>query len=324
MEEQFDFRASAEVRAQIDDWLVLIGKVKNFSEHTQLAYARDLQIFLHHWSAKLKRDIEMSDLQNIKIMTFRAFLRQRSLEKLCKSSMAREMSALRSFFKYLVKKELINNTVILIISSPKRDKILPKALSQDDAGKVLENIKGSKKDWIDLRDEAVITLLYGCGLRISEALGLNKGDITDNNFIVIRGKGGKERIVPVMDIVKEKIAKYEEACPFKQKNGEALFVGSRGMRLLARIVQRRLEAIRTATGLPDTLTPHAMRHSFATHLLADGVDLRAIQELLGHSSLSTTQRYTEVEIGHLKNEYAKAELLKEPAESAVKSADNDV
>ena len=146
-------------------------------------------------------------------------------------------------------------------------------------------------------------------MRISEALALNVGDINHNDFLKIHGKGNKERIVPILPIVKDKIDAYTNACPYNFKHGEALFLGARGERLSPRIVQRTLEKIRRSLGLPDNLTPHALRHSFATHLLAEGINLRSIQELLGHASLSTTQRYTNVEIEHLKKEYQKAELL---------------
>ena len=146
-------------------------------------------------------------------------------------------------------------------------------------------------------------------MRISEALALNVGDINHNDFLKIHGKGNKERIVPILPIVKDKIDAYTNACPYNFKHGEALFLGARGERLSPRIVQRTLEKIRHSLGLPDNLTPHALRHSFATHLLAEGINLRSIQELLGHASLSTTQRYTDVEIEHLKKEYKKAKLL---------------
>ena len=160
-----------------------------------------------------------------------------------------------------------------------------------------------------MRDAAILTILYGCGLRISEALSLNVDDINHNDFLKIKGKGNKERFVPLLPIVKEKINAYLSACPWNPKQGDALFLGARGERLSPRIIQRTLEKVRLSLSLPDTLTPHALRHSFATHLLAEGTNLRSIQELLGHASLSTTQRYTHVEIEHLKHEYQKAHLL---------------
>jgi len=192
------------------------------------------------------------------------------------------------------------------ISSPKREKILPYALDIDDTMDFIEEAKNLSNDvWQGLRDSAIFTLLYGCGLRISEALSLNVGDITSENYLRIKGKGNKERIVPLLPAVVENINIYMEHCPYNLRTGEALFLGARGERLLPRIVQRQMQKIRLYMGLPDTVTPHALRHSFATHLLANGTDLRSIQELLGHVSLSTTQRYTDVNIEQIKKEYQK-------------------
>ena len=151
----------------------------------------------------------------------------------------------------------------------------------------------------------MFTLLYGCGLRISEALSLNIGDISNENYLRIKGKGNKERIVPLLPEVVDSINDYLSKCPYKMRTGEPLFVGARGERLLPRIVQRQMKKIRTYLGLPDSITPHALRHSFATHLLANGTDLRSLQELLGHASLSTTQRYTDVSIEKMTEEYQK-------------------
>ena len=310
MENEINFAADSEVVKLIDDWLFTLKKVKGYSLHTCDSYLLDLKIFFCFWADMLGYMPKLDDLQNIDAYTFRAFLSKRRQKHISKSSAAREMSALRSFFKYLLKKKIIDNTAISLISSPKKDKVLPKALNEKEAFDVLNATVNDENDWQQLRDLAVFTLLYGSGLRISEALNLNDGDINDNNFIVIRGKGNKERIVPILDIARTRIDEYKKACPYNIKQGDALFLGSRGERLLARIVQRNLVKLREKLHLPDTLTPHALRHSCATQLLANGVDLRSIQELLGHESLSTTQRYTEVEISHLQHEYQKAELLK--------------
>jgi integrase/recombinase XerC len=224
--------------------------------------------------------------------------------------MAREVATLKNFFKWLNRNHIIENTEITILSTPKKDKILPKSLDVDQTLNLLEVAADyAKEPWQGLRDVAILTIIYGCGLRISEALSLNIGDINHNDFLVIRGKGNKERIVPLLPVVKDKIDAYINACPYNLKHGEAMFLGARGERISPRIVQRTLEKIRLSLGLPDNLTPHALRHSFATHLLAEGMNLRSIQELLGHASLSTTQRYTHVEIEHLKKEYQKANIL---------------
>lgn len=310
MTNEIIFEADEQVTKLINDWIFHLKNIKSFSEHSCAAYGRDLKIFFAFWADLLKRKPQLSDLQEVDAYTFRTFLSKRRIKHISKSSAAREMSALRSFFKFLLKKKIIDNTAIAIISSPKRDKVLPKALNEASTMELLDAAVTDEDDWQQLRDLAIFTLLYGSGLRISEALGLNDGDIGDNNFIIIRGKGNKERMVPLLELSKARIDDYKTACPYNIKKGEALFLGARGERLLARAVQRRLVKLREDLHLPDTLTPHALRHSFATQLLAKGVNLRAIQELLGHESLSTTQRYTDVEISHLQHEYQKAELLK--------------
>ena len=202
----------------------------------------------------------------------------------------------------------MKNTAISLLSSPRLPKVLPKSLDVEDAQDLLKTAKTfAKDDWQGLRDQAVLILLYGCGLRISEALSLNVGDITaKTQFLRIKGKGSKERIVPLLPIVQEAVKRYLSAVPYDLKINEPLFVGARGERLSPRIIQRQLQKIRAYMGLPDTVTPHALRHSFATHLLSEGTDLRSIQELLGHASLTTTQRYTDVQIDTLKREYDKA------------------
>ena len=310
MKQEIKYSCAASVLALINDWQLWLAKERGYSAHTIESYARDLSFFFCFWQEYLGYLPDISALQSIDIRTFRAFLSRQNQRHLSKSSLARELSSLKSFFHWLNRNHLIDNTAITIISSPKKDKILPKALDVDQTLNLLDAAADFAKDkWQGLRDVAILTILYGCGLRISEALSLNIGDINHNDFLKIRGKGNKERLVPILPIVKDKIAAYLKACPYNQQPGDALFLGARGERISPRIVQRTLEKIRSYLGLPDTLTPHALRHSFATHLLAQGTDLRSIQELLGHASLSTTQRYTNVEIEHLKEEYNKAHLL---------------
>ena len=310
MKQEIKYSCAASVLALINDWQLWLAKERGYSSHTVESYARDLSFFFCFWQEYLGYLPDISALQNVDVRTFRAFLSRQNQRHLSKSSLARELSSLKSFFHWLNRNHIIDNTAITIISSPKKDKILPKALDVDQTLNLLDAAADFAKDkWQGLRDVAILTILYGCGLRISEALSLNIGDINHNDFLKIRGKGNKERLVPLLPIVKDKIAAYLKACPYNQQPGDALFLGARGERISPRIVQRTLEKIRSYLGLPDTLTPHALRHSFATHLLAEGTDLRSIQELLGHASLSTTQRYTNVEIEHLKEEYNKAHLL---------------
>ncbi len=310
MKKEIRYKASPEVIKLINDWRGWLAAERRFSPHTVDAYSRDLCAFFDFLSDYQQNQPTVADLQRLEVRDFRAFLSARANQHLEKTSMARELSTLRNFYKYLSMQNLVNNSAISVISSPRLPKTLPKALDVDQTLNLLDAAGAfAKKEWQGLRDVAVFTILYGCGLRISEALSLNRGDIDHNDFLKIKGKGNKERLVPMLPVVVEKIDAYLAACPYDIKNGEPLFLGARGDRLSPRIVQRTLEKIRVSLGLPDTLTPHALRHSFATHLLAEGTNLRAIQELLGHASLSTTQRYTDVQIETLQKEYHQAHPL---------------
>ena len=310
MKQEIKYAATAEIVKLISEWQAWLVGERGYSACTLDAYSRDLAAFFNFWHQYLGALPQLDDLKQIDIRTFRAFLSAQNRHHLSKTSTARRLSTLKSFFKWLNRCHIINNTSITVVSAPKKDKLLPKALDVDQTLNLLE-VAGdfAKEKWQGIRDVAILTILYGCGLRISEALSLNVGDINHNDFLKIRGKGNKERLVPLLPAVKEKIAAYQQACPYHQQQGDALFLGARGERLSPRIIQRNLEKLRNALSLPDSLTPHALRHSFATHLLAEGTNLRSIQELLGHASLSTTQRYTNVEIEHLKKEYQKAHLL---------------
>ena len=308
MKQEIRYQASAEVVSFIHRWQNWLKDERRYSLHTLDAYSRDLSVFFDFLKDYLKRAAERQDLASLDVHGFRAFLSARAARHIDKNSLAREISTLRNFFKWLNRSKILKNEDISVIVNPRRPKILPKAL---DVTQTLNILKKSEKnqDWQGLRDTAIFTILYGCGLRISEALALNVGDITHNDFLRVKGKGNKERIVPLLPLVKENISAYLAACPYKLTNGEPLFLGARGDRISPRIIQRNLEKLRRELGLPDTVTPHALRHSFATHLLAEGTDLRSIQELLGHASLSTTQRYTDVQIETLQKEYLKAHPL---------------
>jgi integrase/recombinase XerC len=247
---------------------------------------------------------------------FRSFLAHRRNHGLSNTSVARALSVLRSFFRHLERTGLVTNAAIRSVRSPKLPHSVPKPLGVEAAAAAREQIAFlHEEQWVNARDYAVLTLLYGCGLRISEALGLNHKDIGDLNHadvgsgaasLIIRGKGNKERMVPVLPVVRNAIDAYTALCPFANGREDPLFVGVRGKRLNAGIIQKSMREVRRALGLPESATPHALRHSFATHLLSAGGDLRTIQELLGHASLSTTQRYTEVETGHLLKVYRDA------------------
>ncbi len=310
MKREIRYQASAEVVSFIHQWQNWLKDERRYSLHTLDAYSRDLSVFFDFLKDYLKRAAERQDLASLDVHGFRAFLSARAARHIDKNSLAREISTLRNFFKWLNRSKILKNEDISVIVNPRRPKILPKAL---DVTQIFNLLKKSEKnqDWQGLRDTAIFTILYGCGLRISEALALNVGDITHNDFLRVKGKGNKERIVPLLPLVKENISAYLAACPYKLTNGEPLFLGARGDRISPRIIQRNLEKLRRELGLPDTVTPHALRHSFATHLLAEGTDLRSIQELLGHASLSTTQRYTDVQIETLQKEYLKAHPLEQ-------------
>ncbi len=310
MKKEIKYIASDELKEKIYQWRSWLRDERRYSVHTLDAYSRDLAIFLQFLEEFFNKVPSLKILQKADVRTFRAFLSNRNARYIEKSSTARELSSLKNFYHWLAKNQIIDNTSLSIISSPKQGKILPKAIDVNDTFNVLEIVKDfSKQEWQGLRDVAILTILYGCGLRISEALSLNMGDINHNNFLKIKGKGNKERLVPILPIIREKIDAYLSACPYNIKNGEALFLGARGERISPRIIQRNLEKVRRYLGLNDNLTPHALRHSFATHLLANGTDLRSLQELLGHASLSTTQRYTDVQIETLKKEYSKSHPL---------------
>lgn len=314
MKSEIKYNASREIKQLIAQWQSWLLNERRYSPHTLDAYSRDLSGFFDFAAEHLGKVPETADLAKLEVRDFRAYLSQRAAQHIDKSSLARELSTLKNFFKWLARYDILRNPALSVIRTPRRAKVLPKALEVNDTFNVIDEAQNlASNSWQGLRDTAIFTLLYGCGLRISEALSLNVGDIGNNDFLRIKGKGNKERIVPLLPVVVENINKYLAECPYQPKQGEPLFLGARGDRLVPRIIQRQMQKIRAYLGLPDNLTPHALRHSFATHLLAEGTDLRSIQELLGHASLTTTQRYTDVQIETLKKEYDKAGLLSSSA-----------
>ena len=314
MKSEIKYNASREIKQLIAQWQSWLLNERRYSPHTLDAYSRDLSGFFDFAAEHLGKVPETADLAKLEVRDFRAYLSQRAARHIDKSSPARELSTLKNFFKWLARYDILRNPALSVIRTPRRAKVLPKALEVNDTFNVIDEAQNlASNSWQGLRDTAIFTLLYGCGLRISEALSLNVGDIGNNDFLRIKGKGNKERIVPLLPVVVENINKYLAECPYQPKQGEPLFLGARGDRLVPRIIQRQMQKIRAYLGLPDNLTPHALRHSFATHLLAEGTDLRSIQELLGHASLTTTQRYTDVQIETLKKEYDKAGLLSSSA-----------
>ncbi len=270
---------------------------KRYSQHTIISYIHDLEKFLRFCGNHLASQPNFKILSNLKTTDFRAWLANLANNNMARSSIARAMSVVRSFFRWLSRNDLVINSAVGLIKTPKLPIKLPRAISKKDCIKLLDAAsKDNIEPWIRARDLALVTMLYGCGLRISEALNLNIGDIINKNVIIILGKGKKQRIMPLLPIVIDNINSYLEIYPFAKDNQQPLFRGKRGGRLNARIAQYLMQKIRLEFDLPNGASPHSLRHSFASHILSNGGDLRTIQELLGHSSLSSTQRYTSLDM----------------------------
>ena len=296
-----------EITPLIRKWQDYLISEKRVSAHTHEAYLRDLIKFLSFLNEHVGNAPNKKTLESLKPADFRSYLAARRRDGLTPASMARSFSAVRSFYKYLRRQKIISNDAIDAVSSPKLKKRLPRPISEDAAKRTIKDVGDFTDDqWVSLRDIAVLTILYGCGLRISEALSLNVGDLDKKDIMTVTGKGGKERLVPLIPAVIDAVKQYIKACPKKLSYGDPLFIGVRGKRLNARNVQLAMQKVRIALGLPSSATPHALRHSFATHLLTAGGDLRTIQELLGHADLSTTQHYTDVDTAYLMDVYNNA------------------
>ena len=292
------------------NWLGNLKEVRNLSDNTLISYKHDVKSFIEFISTHTGSEVSIKYLNDMKISDFRSFLSYLRNKDISSTSIARIISSLKSFFNYLLNTNLIESTVVQSLRTPKQKKSLPRPISSELAIETIKHAQDMEKEkWIGLRNKSILMLLYGCGLRISEALNLNFEDINENDYLIIKGKGNKERMVPLMDYVKNDIENYIHECPKNFMKDDPLFVGKRFDRLSPRIIQYVLEKIRHNLSLPETATPHALRHSFATHLLNSGGDLRTIQELLGHSSLSTTQKYTKVETEKLYDAYSKAHPL---------------
>ena len=292
------------------NWLGNLKEVRNLSDNTLISYKHDVKSFIEFISTHTGSEVSLKYLNDMKISDFRSFLSYLRNKDISSTSIARIISSLKSFFNYLLNTNLIESTVVQSLRTPKQKKSLPRPISSELAIETIKHAQYMEKEkWIGLRNKSILMLLYGCGLRISEALNLNFEDINENDYLIIKGKGNKERMVPLMDYVKNDIENYIHECPKNFMKDDPLFVGKRLDRLSPRIIQYVLEKIRHNLSLPETATPHALRHSFATHLLDSGGDLRTIQELLGHSSLSTTQKYTKVETEKLYDAYSKTHPL---------------
>ena len=281
-------------------WIDWLRHERRASPHTLAAYTRDLRAFLAFTARHLGHPPGPQDLEGMKAADFRAWLADRAAGGLSKASTARALSTLRGFFRFLQRRGMAANPALTTLRTPRLPRSVPKALSPEDALDTVDIVTEiSDEPWVARRDEALFLMLYGCGLRIGEALGLTRREAPTAETMTVTGKGNKQRVVPVLPQVREAVTAYLTACPHDPGPQGPLFVGVRGGALNAGVVQRQMRRARALLGLGETATPHALRHSFATHLLAGGGDLRTIQELLGHASLSTTQRYTDVDVTRL-------------------------
>ena len=293
----------------VTEFIEYLIHAKNYSSHTATAYEGDISDFLKFYQDFLGTPPFPRDLSRADTLCFRSYLANRQRRGLSHKSTARALSSLRGFYKFLARKYDVKNDAIGLISSPKVPRKLSKAIDPID----IEHMHGAIRDidaaepWLAARDWALVLLLFGCGLRISEALSLTNSDVRGHPDVLrITGKGNKERLVPVLPAVWGAIDKYINVRPFGNMPNDELFRSVRGLPMTPRMAQKVVENLRHYLQLPDYVTPHALRHTFATALLAGGADLRSLQELLGHSSLSTTQLYTKVNMAEITNIYANA------------------
>lgn len=295
------------LRDALESWLSRLSAVEGASPRTIEAYSADLRGFLEFVTLHHGESLGRAALARVTITDMRAWMAHEHARGLSPRSLARSLSAVKTFARWLSERDDFDPTAILSARSPRFTRKLPRPLAPEAAHAMLDAVEAqSRAPWLAARDIAVLTLLWGCGLRISEALSLTGADYPLADALRITGKGGRERIIPVLPVARDAVAAYVELCPWPMEREMALFRGVRGGALSPRTVQQAMAQARITLGLPATATPHALRHSFATHLLNAGGDLRTIQELLGHASLSTTQVYTAVDGARLSEVYATA------------------
>ncbi|PJE31928.1 integrase/recombinase XerC [Pseudooceanicola antarcticus] len=298
---------SAAARDALADWLEAQGALLDRADNTLTAYRGDLVDYLSFMSHHKGGPQGLGPLKEVTLSDMRAWMAHLRAGGCGPRSLARKLSAVKGFYRWLAEREGFDATAVLSARSPRYQRKLPRPLSEPDAAQMLEQLgEQDARDWVSARDVAVVTLLYGCGLRISEALGLSGADLPLGDSLRIRGKGGKERIVPLIAPARASVERYMALCPWPMEPDLPVFRGIRGGPLPPQSIRKAMAQVRAQMGLPASATPHAMRHSFATHLLNAGGDLRAIQELLGHASLSTTQAYTAVDSARLMEVYRKA------------------
>ena len=294
------FVCSDDLSAALDAWKNWLAHEKNASPHTCRAYQADVAAFLEFLSGHLGQAIAINDLSDVRLADFRSWMSRQTMDGRAAASRARSLSGVRNFLKWMDREGRMHNPAMNLVHAPRLPHKLPRPLSESRAQSLVFTAVSAPGDpWIGLRDRALFGLLYGCGLRIDEALSLNLSDRPREAVLRVVGKGRKERIVPVLAICEKLLDAYLEKRPGDPSPNAPMFLGARGGRLRQGVAQRAMRTLRKTLGLPETATPHALRHSFATHLLYNGANLREIQELLGHASLSSTQRYTEIDIDAL-------------------------
>ncbi len=288
----------------LERWHTALRDERRASPHTCAAYVHDARSLCGFLSAYRGEPTRLATLEALTLTDLRAWLSASAGRGVEAASRARAASGVRNFFRWLNAKGLVHNTAVFALRNPKLPRRLPRPLTEADARTVLIHaVAEPLTPWLGLRDGALATLLYGAGLRLGEALALRPADLEGGATLVVQGKGRKQRTVPLLPSVRDALDRYRRACPYTLERTHPLFRGARGGPLNPTVADRQMARLRRSLGLPDSATPHALRHSFATHLLASGADLRSVQELLGHASLSTTQIYTAVEEPRLQAVY---------------------
>lgn len=287
-------------------WLDMLAHERRASAHTLRAYGDDVGRFVEFLALHRGGPVSEKTLAVLAPADIRAFVTYRRAQGLGAGGVQRALAAIRSFYRFLAREGIMDNAAARAIRTPKVRRALPRPLSVTDAGRAITAAGEHDVAWLGARDVALLTLLYGAGLRISEALALKRGDVPLGASLSVIGKGRKERVVPVLPVVAAALADYAAQIPFTGAPSSPLFLSRRGRGMAAREAQMLMAKLRGALGLPERATPHALRHSFATHVLAGGADLRSVQELLGHASLSTTQIYTALDTAQLLETYTRA------------------
>ncbi|MGZ9097297.1 MAG: tyrosine recombinase XerC [Micavibrio sp.] len=301
---------AADLRDALARWVDYLRYEKNLSRHTLRAYIADVTGFITFLANHNEKAPGLNDLSETTLRDFRSWMSRRAMDGASAATRARSLSGVKNFLGWLDRQGVMHNAAAKTIRGPKLPHKLPRPLSIRQAFEILDNMDA--EGWIGERDRALFTLLYGCGLRIDEALSLNIADLPRDGFMIVRGKGRKERQVPVLEIVDTALNRYRATCDFAETPDRPLFLGVQGKRLHQGVAQKVLRDLRARMQLPETATPHALRHSFATHLLQEKANLREIQEMLGHASLRSTQRYTEVNATELIAIYKSAHPRNKP------------